>query len=145
MSTMPAVTAEPACETASACVCLSEIALREPAKREGVLFKPAALKLAIQLTRGYPYFLQECGYHSWNVAKASPITVQDVKKASGIARSHLDESFFRVRFDRVTPREKDYIFAMAERALIVPETSPLRWANRLRTSLRSAVRSSRRE
>jgi hypothetical protein len=72
MSTMPAVTAEPACETASACVCLSEIALREPAKREGVLFKPAALKLAIQLTRGYPYFLQECGYHSWNVAKASP-------------------------------------------------------------------------
>ena len=88
-------------------------ALREPAKREGVEFQNAALKLAVKLTRGYPYFLQEWGYHSWNVAKKSPITVKDVTKASDIARASLDESFFRVRFDRVTPREKEYIFAMA--------------------------------
>jgi hypothetical protein len=88
-------------------------ALREPAKREGVEFQPAALKLAVQLTRGYPYFLQEWGYHSWNIAKKSPITASDVRKASDVARASLDESFFRVRFDRVTPREKEYIFAMA--------------------------------
>lgn len=88
-------------------------ALREPAKREGVEFQPAALKLAVQLTRGYPYFLQEWGYHSWNIAKKSPITASDVRKASDVARANLDESFFRVRFDRVTPREKEYIFAMA--------------------------------
>ncbi len=88
-------------------------ALREPAKREGVEFQPAALKLAVQLTRGYPYFLQEWGYHSWNIAKKSPITANDVRKAGDAARASLDESFFRVRFDRVTPREKEYIFAMA--------------------------------
>jgi AAA ATPase domain len=88
-------------------------ALREPARREGVEFQAAALKLAVQLTRGYPYFLQEWGYHSWNIAKSSPITVKNVKDASAAARASLDESFFRVRFDRVTPREKEYIFAMA--------------------------------
>ena len=88
-------------------------ALREPAKREGVEFDPDALQLAVKLTRGYPYFLQEWGYHSWNTASQSPITAADVRKASDNARASLDESFFRVRFDRVTPREKDYIFAMA--------------------------------
>jgi hypothetical protein len=88
-------------------------ALREPARREGVEFQAAALKLVVQLTRGYPYFLQEWGYHSWNTAKSSPITVRNVKDASSAARASLDESFFRVRFDRVTPREKEYIFAMA--------------------------------
>ncbi|WP_338821428.1 ATP-binding protein [Bradyrhizobium septentrionale] len=90
-------------------------ALKEPAKREGVDWHPQALKLAVQLTRGYPYFLQEWGYHSWNAAKAGSgkITTKDVKSASEAARSNLDDSFFRVRFDRVSPREKDYMFAMA--------------------------------
>ena len=92
---------------------ISPAALREPARREGLEFQAAALKLAVQLTRGYPYFLQEWGYHSWNIAKSSPITVKNVKDASATARASLDESFFRVRFDRVMPREKEYIFAMA--------------------------------
>jgi hypothetical protein len=93
----------------------AESALREPAKREGVSWQPEALKLAVQLTRGYPYFLQEWGYHSWNAAKAGSgkIVTRDVRAASDIARSNLDDSFFRVRFDRVSPREKEYMFAMA--------------------------------
>lgn len=93
----------------------AESALREPAKREGVVWQPQALKLAVQLTRGYPYFLQEWGYHSWNAAKAGSgkIVTKDVKTASEIARANLDDSFFRVRFDRVSPREKEYMFAMA--------------------------------
>lgn len=88
-------------------------ALREPAKREGVEFNQDAINLVVSLTQGYPYFLQEWGYHSWNVAECSPITRQDVERASEIALRNLDESFFRVRFDRLTPREKDYLFAMA--------------------------------
>jgi hypothetical protein len=93
----------------------AESALREPARREGVVWQPEALKLAVQLTRGYPYFLQEWGYHSWNAAKpgSGKITTRDVKAATNIARSNLDDSFFRVRFDRVSPREKEYMFAMA--------------------------------
>ncbi len=66
------------------------------------------------MTKGYPYFLQEWGYHSWNAATSSPITVDHVNAAHASAVASLDKSFFRVRFDRVTPREKEYMFAMAE-------------------------------
>ena len=90
------------------------IALLEPARRENVAFDPAAIDLVTKLTQGYPYFLQEWGYNAWNVAKHSPISVADVEAASDLARNNLDESFFRVRFDRVTPREKDYLFTMAK-------------------------------
>jgi len=89
-------------------------ALREPARREGVDFDPSAIELIIHLTHGYPYFVQEWGYHSWNLADKSPISYVDVENASTIALKNLDESFFRVRFDRLTPREKDYLFAMAK-------------------------------
>lgn len=89
------------------------LALREPARREGVAFEEEALKLVTKMTKGYPYFLQEWGYHAWNTAYRSPITTSDVHTASEIAIANLDRSFFRVRFDRVTPREKDYLFAMA--------------------------------
>jgi hypothetical protein len=88
-------------------------ALREPARREGVEFNQDAIDLVVSLTQGYPYFLQEWGYHSWNIADKSPITKEDVERASDVAHRNLDESFFRVRFDRLTPREKDYLFAMA--------------------------------
>ncbi len=65
-------------------------------------------------THGYPYFLQEWGNRAWDVAAASPITLEDVEQASQEAIAILDESFFRVRFDRLTPTEKRYLRAMAE-------------------------------
>jgi hypothetical protein len=48
------------------------------------------------------------------VAPHTPITVPDVEQASAEAVAALDESFFRVRFDRLTPAEKRYLRAMAE-------------------------------
>lgn len=89
-------------------------ALEQPAARENVRFERAALDKIHEHTLGYPFFLQEWGYHSWNQAKASPIGVDDVVRATEIAITRLDEGFFRVRFDRLTPREKDYLRAMAE-------------------------------
>ncbi len=65
-------------------------------------------------THGYPYFLQEWGKHTWNIAKASPIEEIDATKATESALAELDASFFRVRFDRLTPTEKRYMRAMAE-------------------------------
>ncbi|MEK7744822.1 MAG: ATP-binding protein, partial [Elusimicrobiota bacterium] len=64
--------------------------------------------------RGYPYFLQEWGKHSWDIAASSPIKVDDAKRATAAALAALDNSFFRVRFDRLTPAEKRYMRAMAE-------------------------------
>ncbi|HVS11442.1 MAG TPA: ATP-binding protein [Planctomycetota bacterium] len=89
-------------------------ALAKPARAEGVEFQPEALNRIVQETRGYPYFLQEWGKHVWDVAQSSPITLRDVETASAAAVASLDESFFRVRFDRLTPSEKRYLRAMAE-------------------------------
>ncbi len=89
-------------------------ALAGPAKSEGVQFDGRALDKIVEVTRGYPYFLQEWGYHTWNKATSSPISEADVDAASPAALRALDESFFRVRLDRLTPRERDYLRAMAE-------------------------------
>ncbi len=89
-------------------------ALKEPAQAAGVLFDPNALKEVFRLTKGYPYFLQEWGYQAWNLAKASPITLKLVKDATATVIPRLDQNFFRVRFDRLTPSEKNFLRAMAE-------------------------------
>lgn len=89
-------------------------ALREPVQEAGESFEPAALQEIVRLTRGYPYFLQEWGYQAWNHAAASPISLQIVQESSAVVSRRLDENFFRVRFDRLTPREKKYLRAMAE-------------------------------
>jgi hypothetical protein len=89
-------------------------AIEKPALAEGVGIDGKAVALISLRSRGYPFFLQEWGYHTWNVAKASPITQDDVQSATELAIKRLDEGFFRVRFDRLTPREKNYLRAMAE-------------------------------
>jgi hypothetical protein len=58
--------------------------------------------------------LQEWGKHTWDIAPQSPINRQDVMNASDEAIAALDESFFRVRFDRLTSSEKKYLRAMAD-------------------------------
>lgn len=92
----------------------AKVAIAKPAAAHGVVVEPAALDLIFEETQGYPYFLQEWGKHAWDVAENSPITRHDVEVASVSALAALDESFFRVRFDRLTPVEKKYIRAMAE-------------------------------
>lgn len=89
-------------------------ALEIPARALGVAITPGALAHMVTATEGYPYFLQEWGKHAWDVADASPIDLRDVKAATIEATAALDESFFRVRFDRLTPTEKQYLRAMAE-------------------------------
>lgn len=89
-------------------------ALQEPAQKAGVTFEDAALDEAFLLTKGYPYFLQEWGYVAWNLATASPITLQVVRDAKKAVIPRLDENFFRVRFDRLTPSEKNFLRAIAE-------------------------------
>jgi hypothetical protein len=89
-------------------------AIAKPAADQGVEIEGEALAAIFEQTRGYPYFLQEWGKHTWDAAPASPITRSDVRNASVIAIAALDESFFRVRFDRLTPAERRYLRAMAE-------------------------------
>lgn len=88
--------------------------LRLPVSEQNVEFTPDALDEVLKQTQGYPYFLQEWGYEVWNLADASPITRDDVDAAAPLVQRKLDESFFLVRMDRVTPAETTYLRAMAE-------------------------------
>ncbi len=92
----------------------AELAIVKPARQQNVEFESSAVRAIIAQTHGYPYFLQEWGKHAWDVATRSPITEHDVQTASTPAVAALDESFFRVRFDRLTPAEKSYLRAMAD-------------------------------
>lgn len=89
-------------------------ALQEPAKTAGVKFSTEALEEILKITQCYPYFLQEWGYQSWNLTDKSPINLKVARKATAISLQRLDESFFRVRFDRLNPSEKRYLRALAE-------------------------------
>ena len=89
-------------------------ALQEPALEAGISFEHTALDEIFHQTKGYPYFLQEWGYASWNLATASPISLQVVRDAKDRVIPRLDENFFRVRFDRLTPSEKNFLRAIAE-------------------------------
>jgi hypothetical protein len=92
----------------------AQLAIERPLAKEGVNVEADALEQILRVTKGYAYFLQQWGSHTWRAASQSPITKADVDTASLTAIAALDESFFRVRFDRLTPKEKKYLRAMAE-------------------------------
>lgn len=92
----------------------AEEAVEKPVKEEGEAIDPKALRAIIKATQGYPFFLQQWGKHAWNQAFASPISPRDVKAATPGAIAELDEGFFKVRMERLSPSEKRYLRAMAE-------------------------------
>ncbi|MFT4259862.1 AAA family ATPase [Microbacterium sp.] len=89
-------------------------ALTAPAMAEGVVYEPDAVTLAVEITKGYPFFIQELGYQVWETADRSPLTREDVEIAREGYEAKLDSSFFRVRLDRATPLQSAYMRAMAE-------------------------------
>jgi hypothetical protein len=90
------------------------VAIIEPVRNEGERIDQAAVALITEASQGYPYFIQAWGYAAWNEAAKSPIARRDVESCEPEVLRSLDESFFRVRFDRLTPGEKRYLRAMAE-------------------------------
>ena len=89
-------------------------AIMNPALQEGVAFDEEAIAEIMKVTECYPYFIQQWSHDAWNVAQGETITEQDVKKATPISITTLDQSFFQVRFDRCTPTEKLYMRALAD-------------------------------
>jgi hypothetical protein len=88
-------------------------AIRQPIEEEGESIDEDLLSAIVKLTRGYPYFLQEWGYQVWNVSDRSPIAIDCIAAAEKEALRRLDEGFFKVRIDRLTPKEREYVIAMA--------------------------------
>jgi AAA ATPase domain len=90
-------------------------ALVLPAADEGVRWDEAALARVVDVTQGYPYFLQEFGKQAWDVADGPRrITADDVDRSIPVATAELDDGFFRVRIGRTSDLERSYLRAMAE-------------------------------
>ena len=89
------------------------LALTQPAVREGVTWDSDAVDLIVEKSLAYPYFLQEYGQKAWDTAPDSPITVNDASIGIAAGQAHLDAGFYRIRWDRATPAQRDYLVAMA--------------------------------
>ncbi len=90
------------------------IAIIDPVLGEGAKIDLDAVKEALSITQRYPYFLQQWGHEAWNIATNNRIKLSDMRSATPKANAALDQSFFRVRYERCTPSEKRYMRALAE-------------------------------
>lgn len=88
-------------------------ALVTPAQGEGVEYADAAVRLILEYTEGYPYFLQEYGKAAWDVAEDTTITESDVLEAKQDVEDALDRDFFSLRVGGLSPRDLDYVKALA--------------------------------
>lgn len=91
----------------------AKLAVEKPIIDEGATIEPAALELIVEQTGGYPFFLQEWAYTTWNDAQGPLITAHEVQMAYHETLASLDTGFFRVRIDRLTKTEIQFVKAMA--------------------------------
>ena len=88
--------------------------LADPAEMTGVYWSEEALGLVVDAAGDYPYFLQEYGQDTWNVAASSPITGADARLGISVGTNALDTGFFRIRWERASAAERNYLKAMAQ-------------------------------
>ena len=102
-------------------------ALALPAERAGVKYTPDALDELLAHAGGFPFFLQVYGSHAWRAAPGSPIDLDAAKRAHITASRELDTGFHRLRWDRCTPLEQQFLYALAQ---LAPGPQPIAEVNR---------------
>lgn len=91
----------------------AEQALVGPAAKH-LKYSPDAVARVIDISKGYPFFLQEYGSVLWEIVPRSPVTVDHVDEALPIVHARLDKNFFAIRAGTLTETETRYLRAMAE-------------------------------
>lgn len=89
-------------------------ALSIPAAQEDATWEDDAIGLVVKASDRYPYFLQQFGQSTWIRAAGPVITKHDAELGVLDGTNQLDNGFFRVRWDRATPTEQDYLRQMAK-------------------------------
>ncbi len=84
-----------------------------PAEEIGVSWTPDASEAIVDLSDGFPFFVQTWAYHTWNAAIDDPISAADVERAAPNANHALDSSFFAARIARIPASEVAYVQALA--------------------------------
>lgn len=86
----------------------------DPARSKGADFTADALEHLVEVSGGYPYFIQEFGFHAWQIAPGPDrINNDDARLASDAGLDALDAGFFRARWERATKAEQRIMRAMA--------------------------------
>ena len=85
-------------------------AIVNPGKPFNILYTEEALEEIYKITEGYPYFIQQFCYIISKKYKEIDLNVVNEMKI--VFFKELDKSFFKVRFDKCTPKEKEFMFAM---------------------------------
>ncbi|MBT8249497.1 MAG: ATP-binding protein [Acidimicrobiia bacterium] len=88
-------------------------AVVDPAAELGVSWAVAAAERIVDLSDGFPFFVQTWAYHTWNAAMDDPISLSDVERAVPNADHALDASFFAARIARIPASEVAYVQALA--------------------------------
>jgi AAA ATPase domain len=88
-------------------------AVEKPIADEDASIEPAAVSVIVDRTKGYPFFLQEWASVAWNNAEGPKITFDDVDRSYAETLALLDKGFFKVRMDRLTKSEVQFVSEMA--------------------------------
>lgn len=89
-------------------------AVEKPILEEKATITPSALSTVVNITKGYPFFLQEWASFSWDNAEGPEITLDDVHVSYIEALASLDKGFFRVRIDRLSKGEVQFVKIMSQ-------------------------------
>ncbi len=87
-------------------------AIVRPAQKLGVRYSDEAVDAIISYTEGYPYFIQELCSTIWTSSDSKCISLETVLECTSLTDIRLDEGFFSVRYDRCTPRQREFLIAM---------------------------------
>lgn len=89
-------------------------AIEEPVKKIGVSYTKEAINDIINMTKGYPFFIQQFCQIVYNNVNDKIIQKMDIEKSVDEFFKVLDIGFFRVRYERCSDGEKKFIFAMVK-------------------------------
>lgn len=88
-------------------------AIEEPAKKFGVSYTKEATDKIIEVTHGYPFFIQQlCQIVYNNKCDDGVIDVENIECCVPDFFKTLDSGFFKVRYERCSDGDKKFVFAM---------------------------------
>lgn len=87
-------------------------AITEPVKRFGVTYSDDAVKKIVDITKGYPFFIQQLCQIVYQKVDVSDIGYEDVTGCIDEFFESLDNGFFKVRYERCADSDKKFVFAM---------------------------------
>lgn len=92
----------------------SKKAIVEPAKKFKVTYTDDAVKGIVDITKGYPFFIQQLCQIVYKNVEKDCIDDEDVKENLDEFFETLDNGFFRTRYERCSANDKKFIFAMVK-------------------------------